>query len=83
MKYNLALYFFPQCPFCQLVLRKIDELKLKSIEMNNTMEDRKHAEKLINDTGRSTVPCLYINGKPMHESRDIVIWLESNKEDLS
>ena len=38
--------------------------------------------KLYADTGRYTVPCLYINGTPMHESAEINEWLEENKDQL-
>ncbi len=80
---NLNLYYFDSCPYCQKVLRKINELNLKSITYSDTMKDPSNREKLINDTGRATVPCLYIDGKPMHESDDIVNWLEANKENIS
>ncbi len=82
MDYNLALYYFDQCPYCQIVLRKIKALDLKSIELRNTMQNPEHAQKLVSDTGRRTVPCLYINGKPMFESADIAAWLEKNKDDI-
>ncbi len=79
---NLNLYYFDSCPYCQKVLRKIKELDIKEITYSNTMENPNHRNKLIADTGRATVPCLYINDKPMHESDDIVQWLESNKASL-
>ncbi len=44
--------------------------------MMNIRENPSYKEKLIKDTGRGTVPCLYIDGKPMHESRDIANWLK-------
>ena len=80
---NLELYYFIECPFCQRVLRKIDELGIQSIVLKNTMENPEFAQKLLEDTGRRTVPCLYINGKPMHESDDINAWLVQNKEEIS
>ena len=36
----------------------------------------------MKQTGRNTVPCLYIDGKPMFESRDIAAWLETNKDKI-
>ena len=45
----------------------------------NSMDKR---SQLINDTGRSTVPCLYINGEPMFESQDIIRWLKDNAHSL-
>ena len=79
---KLELYYFDSCPFCQKVLRKIKELGLNSIEYKNIHEKQQYLDKLVQDTGRRTVPCLYIDGKPMHESDDINAWLESNKESI-
>lgn len=78
---NLALYKFDSCPFCQMVMRKISALNLK-VEMRDIMISSDHRDKLVADTGRQTVPCLYIDGKPMFESSDIVEWLDSNKDNL-
>jgi len=39
-------------------------------------------EKLKKDTGRTTVPCLYIDNNPMFESYDIMEWLKTNKDKL-
>ncbi len=80
---SLNLYYFDSCPYCQKVLRKIDQLSLKNIQFSDIQKNPKHRQKLVSDTGRQTVPCLYIDGKPMHESDDIVSWLEANKEKLS
>ena len=45
-------------------------------------EDHKFKEKLIQVTGRGTVPCLFIDDKPMHESRDIADWLHRYAREL-
>lgn len=79
---KLELYYFDSCPFCQKVLRKIDQLGLKSIEYKDILAQPEYRQKLMQDTGRATVPCLYIDGKPMHESDDINDWLEANKESI-
>ena len=78
---KLELYYFPECPFCQIVLRSIQKLKIK-VEYKHIYQDRSAMEKLIKDTGRKTVPCLYIDNKPMLESSDIVRWLEANQNNL-
>ena len=79
--YKLNFYFFPSCPFCQRVSSVIDKLKIKVSE-HNIMKNSNDLDKLVSDTGRRTVPCLYINGKPMHESADIIEWLHANEQDL-
>ncbi len=78
---KLELYKFDSCPFCQMVMRKISELNLK-VEMKDIMQDQDNLQKLMSDTGRRTVPCLYIDGTPMFESQDIMQWLERNQEQL-
>ena len=78
---KLDLYYFDSCFFCQKVLRFIDKKQIKVNYMDIT-QDSTHSKKLLKDTGRRTVPCLYIDGKPMHESDDIVKWLGDNLEKL-
>lgn len=78
---KLDLYFFPACPFCQMVLTKIEQNKIK-VGMKDIHADSENLEKLMADTGRKTVPCLYIDGKPMFESRDIMNWLDENNDNL-
>lgn len=76
---KLELFYYKQCPFCARVLRKIDELDLRDhIEFKDTLENRDYAKLHYNNTKRSTVPCLYIDGKAMFESSDINVWLENN-----
>ena len=52
------------------------------VTLKNINEDMESRNKLYTDTGRYTVPCLYIDGKPMHESAEINEWLEKNKDQL-
>lgn len=80
---KLELFYFPECPYCCYVLDAIERLDIKDyITLLNTRSTPKNAERLIHDTGRKTVPCLFIDNKPMHESRDIVRWLESHLTDI-
>ena len=59
----------------------IKDLNIK-VDYRDIMSDKAALEKLVADTGRRTVPCLYIDGKPMHESSDIMNWLKSNEANL-
>ena len=75
---KLELYMMDTCPFCRKVFRAIEEMGRTDIEMhdiNRSMEDR---ERLVRDGGKLQVPCLFIDGKPMYESDDIVAWLREN-----
>jgi glutaredoxin 2 len=77
----LELYFFESCPYCQRVLRVINELKIRVI-YKDIYDDTNNMAKLIHITGKKMVPCLFIDGNPMHESLDIMNWLNTNKEKL-
>lgn len=77
----LDFYYFDACPYCQRVMRVIEELKI-SVNYMNIYENTNNMEKLIYITGRKTVPCLFIDGIPMHESSDIMEWLQKNESNL-
>jgi glutaredoxin 3 len=80
---KLELYYYDQCPYCQIVLRKIQQLGLNDkIIGRNTLENQEHASFLQSKTGRTTVPCLFIDSKPMFESYDIAQWLEDNEQKI-
>ena len=74
MSKQYTLYQFPECPFCQLVLRELDKLKIE-IPIKNTRTDPVARQELIDLTGRTQVPCLVIDGEPLLESSDIVNYL--------
>lgn len=81
MKYKLDLYYYEECPYCQKVLKTIDKLNLK-INLLNTRTDEKNREFHIKKTGKTQVPCLYIDGQPMFESSDIVNWINENQSEI-
>lgn len=78
----LELYYFDACPYCQKVIRVIDKHNLK-VDYKDIYENTNDLQKLMYITGRKTVPCLFIDGVPMHESGDIVNWLNENAEKLA
>ena len=81
---KLDLYYYDECPFCQLVLEAIDDLGLEAkVNLCNVRKDSKYRDYHVKTTGRTTVPCLYIDDKPMFESRDIVRWLEAHQKKIS
>ncbi len=71
---KLILYQFDECPYCQKVQRVIQELNLE-VEMRNTRKNPKWREDLIAFNGKTQVPCLVVDNKPMLESDDIVAFL--------
>lgn len=78
--HTLALYKYDSCPYCQRVLRALDRLGIEGVEMRDVMRDMAHRRALRDQTGRTTVPCLFVDGQPMFESSDIVAWLQAYKE---
>ncbi len=74
---NLVLYYQPFCPYCQRVLRVSEQLKAP-LELKNIQESSASLEELKRLTGKTQVPCLVIDGKPMLESEDIGRWLEEH-----
>ena len=73
----LDLYYFDACPYCQRVLKVIDKHHIK-VNYIDIYDDLKNLQKLTAITGTKMVPCLFIDGDPMHESLDIIAWLEKN-----
>ena len=78
---KLELYFFASCPFCVYVINTIQKYKIR-VDYKDILSEKENRQQLLRDTGRQTVPCLYIDGNPMHESSDIIRWLETNIEKL-
>ena len=76
---TLELFKFDSCPFCIRVLRVVKSLKLDGkVKLRDTMKDKGANDELIQRGGDDQVPCLFIDGKPMYESADIIAWLEEN-----
>jgi len=81
---KLELFYYDECPYCQIVLEVIDDQELTSkIILCNVRKNPQHRDRHLKTTGRTTVPCLYIDDKPMFESRDIARWLEVNRKKIS
>ena len=75
---TLVLYKFDTCPYCIRVLRRIQQLGLQGqIELRDTRSERGRRQELQAATGRTQVPCLFVDGQPLFESADIATWLEA------
>ncbi len=78
-EHELILYKYDSCPYCRRVMRVVDKLGLQdTIEYRDTRTDSKWRSDLRDRTGRTQVPCLFIDGKAMFESADINDWLQSH-----
>jgi len=81
-KDNLALYYFPSCPFCRRVLTTIDEVGI-DVDLRDIHADGQYWDELVAARQRPTVPVLRITSSDgderwMPESRDIITYLEKN-----
>lgn len=72
-----VLYYRPTCPFC---IRVTDFMRSRGIEipLRNISIDSEAARTLVSVGGKQQVPCLFIDGKPLYESSDIIAWLDAN-----
>ena len=79
MSESLELYYYPECPYCQKVLRTLDKLGVTgAVELKNIHADDDALQTLISVGGKRQVPCLFIEGNPLYESDDIVTWLQQH-----
>lgn len=75
MAHTLELYYYPECPYCQRVLRAIKANGYEGIVLKNIHADAEADATLVRVGGKHQVPCLFIDGDPMYESLDIIDWL--------
>ena len=80
-KPKLLLYYKESCPYCQKVLNALDDMG-KVVPLADIAANPKNRDTLIEIAGRKTVPCLMIDGVPMHESDDIIVWLTEHADFL-
>ena len=75
--HDLVLYYRPTCPFC---IRVTDFMRSRGIEipLRNISIDSEAARTLVSVGGKQQVPCLFIDGKSLYESSDIIAWLDAN-----
>ena len=78
---TLELYKFDECPYVQRVMRYIKESGRTDIIYRDINEDKEAEQTLISVGGKRQVPCLFIDGKPMYESLDIIEWLKEHPEE--
>ena len=74
---ELKLYSSNGCPFCRKVTSFMASNGIEvAIEDPYSSTEAMFAFKDL--TGKTQVPCLMIDGKPMHESDDIITWMKEN-----
>ena len=78
---RLELYEMTYCPFCQRVRKYIQKSKRTDIEFKDIQKDKEAYQRLIQVGKIDQVPCLFIDGKPLYESMDIIAWLENHPQE--
>lgn len=68
-----TLYYKKSCPYCQKVLRFMDEKGI-TLDMRDTLQPGIQND-LVCVGGKKQVPCLVIGNKAMYESDDIIAYL--------
>jgi len=71
---GLGLYYLPTCPYCQKVLRFMNENGIL-IDMYSTTEPE-NRDFLLSNGGKNQVPCLFIGQEALYESNDIIAYLK-------
>lgn len=75
---NLVLYVRPGCPYCQRVLSFMEEHGLE-IPQRDISRDPGARDELERRGGKAQVPCLFIDGRPLYESLDIIDYLAGRR----
>ncbi len=76
---ELQLYHKWTCPYSAKVRDFIEKNNMRNmITYIDRDESPENAQRLKDMTGKTQVPCLFVDGKPMHESNDIIDWLRNN-----
>jgi glutaredoxin len=77
---KLELFLKETCPFCCKVMSEIYASGRTDVKTFDVDTDPANYNRLVNEGGKYQVPCLFIDGKPMYESDDIVTWLRQNPQ---
>ena len=76
MATSYELFYKPTCPFCIKVLNFMTEHGIE-LPLRDISSDQNAHSTLERVGGKVQVPCLFINGKPMYESDDIIAYLRN------
>ena len=74
MAATYELYIMQTCPYCHKVLRYMNQRGIE-LPLRDINADPDARATLARVGGKVQVPCLFIDGKPMYESDDIIAYL--------
>jgi glutaredoxin len=71
---DLVLYVKNLCPYCRKVTTFMDHKGI-DIPIKDVDSDVDAMVELVTIGGKNQAPCLFIDGKPLYESDDIIAFL--------
>ena len=77
---KLDLYMFQCCPFCRRVIAAIEAQGRTDVTLHDIHKSEEDRAALLQTGGKEQVPCLFIDGKPLYESMDIIDWLHAHPQ---
>ena len=72
---DLVLYIKNLCPYCRKVTTYMKQRDIV-IPIKDVYDDVDAMVELVTIGGKNQAPCLFIDGKPLYESDDIIAFLE-------
>ena len=63
-----------------MVKKEIEDEGRTDVEFFNIEEDEASLNRLIEVGGKQQIPCLFVDGKPLYESQEILKWLRKNPQ---
>jgi glutaredoxin len=73
---DLVLYKKDTCPYCRKVMQFIAQNGI-ALKKRDILRDPEAKDELVRVGGKNQVPCLFVDGKPMYESDDIIAYLKT------
>lgn len=78
-KPTLNLYYSGHCPYSKKVLNYLYVIH-KKVPLTDVQNNPEAKDYLRTHGGLMQVPCLFIDGKPLYESDDIIQWLSEHQD---
>ena len=75
---KLELFKRDTCPYCVMVMNYIEQSGRTDVEYRDISTSPEDRARLVEVGGKQQVPCLFIDGKPLYESMDIIAWLREH-----
>lgn len=75
----LNLFYMNSCPHSTQVLNYLKQIH-KKVPLTNVQNNAQAKDYLRTNGGKMQVPCLFINGKPLYHSDEVIQWLSKHQD---